>query len=139
MDQVVPHRTGPRRSALRPQLQCHRWKSDAHHWRDLPSDRRLRVSVSSMVLEKLILIPFPCSSPNVYGTHNLVLGENGPKNAMWDTFTPNLTTYEVPKEIVSKVGGRYVQACIGPNADSRTLMSTQRFWRCNCERSIHLG
>ncbi|KAL9062554.1 MAG: hypothetical protein Q9157_008822 [Trypethelium eluteriae] len=46
-----------------------------------------------------------CDAPNVYGTHNLNLGKNGPQNAQWDLFYPNITQYDVPSEIISVVGG----------------------------------
>lgn len=46
-----------------------------------------------------------CDSPNVWGTHNLNLGENGPNRATWDKFYPNITTYDVPDAVVAKVGG----------------------------------
>jgi hypothetical protein len=46
-----------------------------------------------------------CDSPNVWGTHNMNLGENGPKNAIWDYYYPNITKYFVPPEVVSKIGG----------------------------------
>ncbi|KAI9706253.1 MAG: hypothetical protein M1820_004828 [Bogoriella megaspora] len=46
-----------------------------------------------------------CDSPNVYGTHNLNMGQNGPQNSTWDLFYPNITKYSVPPAIVSAVGG----------------------------------
>ena len=46
-----------------------------------------------------------CDAPDVWGTHNLDLGKNNPKQAKWNLFNPNLTTYNVPSEIVSVVGG----------------------------------
>lgn len=46
-----------------------------------------------------------CDSPSVWGTHNLNLGKNGPQDAMWDLFYPNITEYLVPPEIVAKIGG----------------------------------
>ncbi|EKG10828.1 Galactose oxidase/kelch beta-propeller [Macrophomina phaseolina MS6] len=46
-----------------------------------------------------------CDSPNVWGTHNLNLGKDGPQDAMWDLFYPNITKYLVPPEIVAKIGG----------------------------------
>lgn len=49
-----------------------------------------------------------CDSPSVWGTHNLNLGKNGPQDAMWDLFYPNITEYLVPPEIVAKIGGEYV-------------------------------
>lgn len=38
-----------------------------------------------------------CDSPNVYGTHNLNLGADGPEDSQWDFFYPNITTYQVPQ------------------------------------------
>lgn len=49
-----------------------------------------------------------CDSPNSYGMHNLDLGKQGVEPE-WAVFQPNITTYEVPAEIVSAVGGGYVQ------------------------------
>lgn len=46
-----------------------------------------------------------CDSRNVWGTHNLNLGENGPNKAMWDKFDPSITKYDVPDAIVAKIGG----------------------------------
>jgi hypothetical protein len=46
-----------------------------------------------------------CDSANVWGTHNLNLGEDGPNNATWDLYWPNITEYNVPPEIVQKIGG----------------------------------
>lgn len=46
-----------------------------------------------------------CDAPDVWGTHNLDLGKNNPERAKWNLFNPNLTTYSVPSEIISVVGG----------------------------------
>ncbi|KAF2142656.1 uncharacterized protein K452DRAFT_318239 [Aplosporella prunicola CBS 121167] len=46
-----------------------------------------------------------CDAPNIWGTHNLNLGANGPNNNMWDFYYPNITQYLVPPEIISKIGG----------------------------------
>ena len=46
-----------------------------------------------------------CDAPVVWGTHNLDLGQNNPEKAKWNLFNPNLTTYIVPSEILSVVGG----------------------------------
>ncbi|ERF76451.1 hypothetical protein EPUS_07331 [Endocarpon pusillum Z07020] len=46
-----------------------------------------------------------CDAPDVVGTHNLDLGKNNPDQAKWNLFNPNLTTYNVPSEIISVVGG----------------------------------
>jgi hypothetical protein len=46
-----------------------------------------------------------CDSENVWGTHNMNLGENGPQNALWDEYHPNITKYLVPTPIIKAVGG----------------------------------
>lgn len=46
-----------------------------------------------------------CDAPDVVGTHNLDLGKNNPEQVKWNLFNPNLTTYNVPSEIISVVGG----------------------------------
>lgn len=47
-----------------------------------------------------------CDARDVWGTHNLNLGKNDPTNAMWALYQPNLTTYNVPPEIIKVVGGQ---------------------------------
>lgn len=44
-----------------------------------------------------------CDAPNVWGTHNVDMGKVS--GNMWEIFTPNLTTYHVPPEVISVVGG----------------------------------
>ncbi|CZT12447.1 uncharacterized protein RAG0_16264 [Rhynchosporium agropyri] len=44
-----------------------------------------------------------CDSPSVWGTHNLDLGKNSGK--MWKGYSLNITSYVVPPEIISVVGG----------------------------------
>ncbi|KAE8448886.1 hypothetical protein EG329_008682 [Mollisiaceae sp. DMI_Dod_QoI] len=44
-----------------------------------------------------------CDSSNVWGTHNVDMGKVS--GNMWEIFKPNLTTYNVPPEIISVVGG----------------------------------
>ncbi|KAK7522297.1 hypothetical protein IWZ03DRAFT_114691 [Phyllosticta citriasiana] len=46
-----------------------------------------------------------CDAPTIWGTHNLNLGEDGPQKAKWDLFYPNITSYDVPQDIVAAVGG----------------------------------
>ncbi|KAF2490734.1 hypothetical protein BU16DRAFT_565668 [Lophium mytilinum] len=46
-----------------------------------------------------------CDSPNVWGTHNMNLGENGPANSLWDQYHPNITKYLIPTPIISVIGG----------------------------------
>ena len=41
----------------------------------------------------------------MYGQHNLDLGKANPSQAKWATFNPSLTTYQVPAEITSAIGG----------------------------------
>lgn len=46
-----------------------------------------------------------CDVPNVYGIHNMDLGKQNPDDTPWYQFRSNLTTYKVPDEIISVVGG----------------------------------
>ena len=46
-----------------------------------------------------------CDAPDVWGTHNLDLGKDNPKQAKWNLFNPSLNGYKVPSEIISVVGG----------------------------------
>lgn len=50
-----------------------------------------------------------CDSNSVQGQHNMILGYNGEKKALWDKYDPNLSTYFVPTPIISAIGGGYVQ------------------------------
>ncbi|KAI3401857.1 hypothetical protein diail_6416 [Diaporthe ilicicola] len=48
-----------------------------------------------------------CDAAPQWGTHNLVLGQQADPDANpWQLFSPNLTTYAVPDEIISVVGGQ---------------------------------
>lgn len=47
-----------------------------------------------------------CDAPEVWGTHSLDLGKQNPGNATWYNYRPNLTSYVVPEEIISAVGGK---------------------------------
>jgi hypothetical protein len=47
-----------------------------------------------------------CDSPEVWGTHSLDLGKQNPDNAMWYDYRPNITSYVVPEEIISEIGGK---------------------------------
>lgn len=49
-----------------------------------------------------------CDVPGVYGIHNMDLGKQNPDNTPWYQFRPNITSYQVPPEIISVVGGSYV-------------------------------
>jgi hypothetical protein len=51
-----------------------------------------------------------CDSPEVQGQHNMNLGYNGEKKALWDKYDPKLSTYFVPTPIISAIGGGYVPA-----------------------------
>lgn len=46
-----------------------------------------------------------CDSQSSWGTHNLDMGKQNPGNAMWYDYQPNITSYVVPEEIISVVGG----------------------------------
>ncbi|KAG6353467.1 hypothetical protein INS49_005648 [Diaporthe citri] len=48
-----------------------------------------------------------CDAAPQWGAHNLVLGQQSDPDANpWQLYSPNLTTYAVPDEIVSVVGGQ---------------------------------
>ncbi len=47
-----------------------------------------------------------CDAPEVWGTHSLDLGKQNPDNATWYNYRPNITSYVVPDEIVSTIGGK---------------------------------
>jgi hypothetical protein len=46
-----------------------------------------------------------CDAPTQYGTHNLDLGQQNQKKAVWEIFATNLTQYAVPDVLISAVGG----------------------------------
>lgn len=46
-----------------------------------------------------------CDDASHFGFHNLDLGKQNPQGAMWYLFRSNITTYQVPTEIISVVGG----------------------------------
>ncbi|KAE8165226.1 hypothetical protein BDV40DRAFT_80463 [Aspergillus tamarii] len=46
-----------------------------------------------------------CDAYPIYGLHNMYLGKQNPEDAVWAMFRPNITSYEVPSEIISAVGG----------------------------------
>ncbi|KAI5455986.1 hypothetical protein BGZ63DRAFT_367933 [Mariannaea sp. PMI_226] len=48
---------------------------------------------------------YSCDVPNIYGTHNMNLGEQDKDKAIWASYQPNLTTYVVPTDIITAVGG----------------------------------
>jgi hypothetical protein len=49
---------------------------------------------------------YMCDADIVWGTHNMNLGEENPDKAMWAAYTPTLTTYTVPDDILTAVGGQ---------------------------------
>lgn len=49
-----------------------------------------------------------CDVPTIYGMHNMDLGKQNPVNQNWAKFNPNLTSYKLPTEIISVIGGSYV-------------------------------
>ncbi|KAF2635076.1 hypothetical protein P280DRAFT_511495 [Massarina eburnea CBS 473.64] len=46
-----------------------------------------------------------CDVPTIYGQHGLDLGKANSEGAKWARFDPTLTTYKVPSEITTVVGG----------------------------------
>jgi hypothetical protein len=46
-----------------------------------------------------------CDNPQQFGFHNLDLGKQNSQDALWYQFRPNITTYQVPTDIISVVGG----------------------------------
>ncbi|KAF2099699.1 hypothetical protein NA57DRAFT_13748, partial [Rhizodiscina lignyota] len=46
-----------------------------------------------------------CDLPAVQGQHNLDLGKNNPQNTQWHSFQPNVTSYQVPPEVIATIGG----------------------------------
>jgi hypothetical protein len=46
-----------------------------------------------------------CDAPTQYGVHNLDLGQQNQKKAIWEIFATNLTQYAVPDVLIGAVGG----------------------------------
>jgi hypothetical protein len=46
-----------------------------------------------------------CDVPEQFGVHNVDMGKQNPEKALWQIFEKNLTTYSLPDDIVSAVGG----------------------------------
>ncbi|KAM0342387.1 hypothetical protein ACHAPU_009574 [Fusarium lateritium] len=46
-----------------------------------------------------------CDVPTIQGAHNMNLGQQNADKAVWAQYQPNLTTYVVPTDIVTAVGG----------------------------------
>lgn len=49
---------------------------------------------------------YMCDADAVWGTHNMNLGKQNAEDAIWAAYQPNLTTYLVPVDILTAVGGR---------------------------------
>ncbi|KAK5728185.1 hypothetical protein LTR17_012090 [Elasticomyces elasticus] len=71
-------------------------------------------SSCNVVLESQMLIMggyFPnssnenCDAKNIWGQHNLNLGNNDVETAAWYQYLPNVTSYQVPSTIVDAIGG----------------------------------
>lgn len=46
-----------------------------------------------------------CDAQDIWGQHNLNLGADDVTGAEWYQFLPNLTSYRVPANITSVIGG----------------------------------
>ncbi|RPA80742.1 hypothetical protein BJ508DRAFT_362404 [Ascobolus immersus RN42] len=46
-----------------------------------------------------------CDVPAIQGVHNLVMGKQNAEKGFWGMFQPNLTKYELPKDIIDVIGG----------------------------------
>lgn len=62
-----------------------------------------------------------CDAPNQSGTHNMDLSGNS--GTLWQLFNPNVTTYNIPPEIVAKIGG--------DSKGGATLRSPEKNWDSN--------
>ncbi|KAF2424874.1 hypothetical protein EJ08DRAFT_723414 [Tothia fuscella] len=97
-------------------------------WPTAPGSGRPHHSMSCNVVNRTQMLiiggTFPgdddCDAQDLFGTHNLNLGANGPKKSMWDSFYSNITTYQVPAEIVSIIGG-------GPSGGAKVI-EPQQSW-----------
>ncbi|KAK3339706.1 hypothetical protein B0T25DRAFT_511899 [Lasiosphaeria hispida] len=49
---------------------------------------------------------FSCDADVVWGEHNMDLGKQNPEDAIWAKFKPSLTTYIVPTDILTAIGGQ---------------------------------
>lgn len=47
-----------------------------------------------------------CDVPIIHGAHNMALGRQNDKDAIWAAYQPNLTTYVVPVDIRTAIGGK---------------------------------
>ncbi|KAK1751333.1 hypothetical protein QBC47DRAFT_329977 [Echria macrotheca] len=48
---------------------------------------------------------YMCDADVVWGEHSMDLGKQNPQDAIWALFKPNLTTYVVPTDILTAIGG----------------------------------
>ena len=46
-----------------------------------------------------------CDTPSQFGFHSLDLGQQNPTKAKWYQYRDNITSYEVPQDIIAVVGG----------------------------------
>lgn len=51
-----------------------------------------------------------CDVAPIYGMHNMDLGKQNAVKQSWVKFNLNLTSYKVPSEIISVIGGSYVSS-----------------------------
>ena len=53
-----------------------------------------------------------CDLPTGFGQHSVLLGQEGfqlqPPNQWWGGLRSNITTYQVPENILAEIGGGYV-------------------------------
>ena len=84
------------------------------------------------------LNPQACDTISAFGTHNLNLGGNGPSKSMWDWFYHNITTYQVPQVITSKIGGGYVHSRVESQTITDEVSQVSR-WSNIDQTPIRLG
>jgi hypothetical protein len=46
-----------------------------------------------------------CDVPNIQGQHNMNLGMQDPDEVVWYQLLPNVTSYAVPPNVTSVIGG----------------------------------
>lgn len=71
-----------------------------------------------------------CDAPTQHGVHNIDLGQQNHKKAVWEIFAANLTNYAVPDVLISAIGGsagggatKTAPATGFSNPDMRVLMT----------------
>ncbi|UZP36766.1 hypothetical protein NXS19_004582 [Fusarium pseudograminearum] len=68
-----------------------------------------------------------CDVPIIHGAHNMDLGRQNEKKAIWAAYQPNLTTYVLPVDIRTAIGG----SLLVPQRRQFQLMgSTLQTWLC---------